>query len=133
MSQLVSPDPESAPVVWGTELDVSWLSAMAERLRSAQEQERLQESGYLAIISPTRPDRVYRASLDGSVVQFEGAVALTGLYLPVAERLPVELVPFIHKWLIQTHEQWYLEIAQRIPAKEESPRAFDLPGPGSPS
>jgi hypothetical protein len=122
---VVATKPASLFACSGWEIPLDSLSA--EKMLSMQEQEWWEASGYLAVISPNKPGRVYRVCLDGDVVLFEGSEAPTGLYLQAAENLAGEVVPFLHKHLIEANEQRYLEIVQRIPLKQGSLKALDLP------
>lgn len=84
-------------------------------LLSEEQYRLLGRRGYLEILSPSRPQRVYRVPRhQGQVKVYENGVAIMALCVQPVEPVPDGDVVVMHKLMIEGNEEEYLRIANRF-------------------
>lgn len=89
-------------------------SFMRELLTASQYQQ-LTRSGFVEVVSPSIPDRIYRIPGAGGLVRvYEQGHAVMDLCLQPVEALPDGDVVLLHKLMIEGNEQEYLAKANHF-------------------
>jgi hypothetical protein len=100
---------------------LTWLQAHRradELLRSVltwEQYRRLRRQGYIDIPSPHIPGRTYRVPRDPTLVRvIEGGRLTTYLCLQPVDKVPDADIVVMHKLMIETDEETYVQLANKI-------------------
>lgn len=75
----------------------------------------LNRRGYLEVVSPSRPGRIYRVPRhQGQVKVFEDGVPIMALCVQSVEPIPDGDAVLMHKLMIEGNEEEYLRVANRF-------------------
>jgi hypothetical protein len=90
-------------------------NALLRELLTPQQYQQLQRHGYVEVVSPSIPQRVYRVPGAGGLVRvYEAGHAVMDLCLQPVEALPEGDVVVLHKLMIEGNEQEYLAKANHF-------------------